>query len=46
MVVTVADDTDVAGTLLYHWKEHHGAIVFFFANMEQGLKNKTRCKTM
>ena len=29
MVVTVADDTDIAVMLLYHWKKHHGDIVSF-----------------
>ena len=27
--ITVADDTDVAMMLLYHWKTKHGEVIFF-----------------
>ena len=44
MVVTVADDTDVAMMLLYHWKEHHGDIIFFQEKWNKGWDIKYVCK--
>ena len=36
MVVTVADDTDIAIMLLYHWREEHGDVVFFTERSNEG----------
>ena len=37
-VITVADDTDVAMMLLYHWQERHGEIIFFQEKGNKGWK--------
>ena len=43
-VVTVADDTDVAMMLIYHWQERHGDIVFFQERENRGWKIKDVCR--
>lgn len=43
-VVTVADDTDVAMMLLYHWQEHHGDVYFFQERLDKAWNMKVVCQ--
>ena len=42
-VVTVADDTDVAMMLLYHWQQHHGDVIFFQEKVNRGWNMNDVC---
>ena len=39
-VVFVADDTDIAVMILYHWKEELGDIIFYQERQQKGLSIK------
>ena len=43
-VVTVADDTDVAMMLLYHWQERHGEVIFFQEKENKRWKMNDLCR--
>ena len=43
-VVAVADDTDIAMMLLYHWREYHGSVVFFQERENRGWMIGYACK--
>ena len=42
-VVTVADDTNVAMILVYHWNENHGEVIFFQEKSNKGWKMNEIC---
>ena len=42
-VVTVADDTDIAMLLIYHWQDRYGDVIFFQEKVNRGWNMKYVC---
>lgn len=45
-VIVVADDTDIAVMLIYHWRESHGNIIFYQQRLDKAWRVTESCKAI